>query len=218
MVPRRARLKPEDFQTFGYTVGCPGCDQLQVGGPVRRNHSDICRDRIEAELSKTDTGKDRLGRAKDRLDAKIVEMVEYMADEPGHPKDVSHEEQQAQGEMPSASTNMEDEVLLEEGPKGNTETRMSTRGTREHYIGTPDRPRQEKGRCDPDDMDEDVNKTRRINSETEEGDDLSSIPGSPDDQPDTKLRKLDDDMLDSMTEIDRKILAAAILGVDITEV
>ena len=27
MVPRRARLKPADFQTFGFTVGCPGCDR-----------------------------------------------------------------------------------------------------------------------------------------------------------------------------------------------
>ena len=44
------------------------------------------------------------------------------------------------------------------------------------------------------------------------------VPGSPDDQPDTRLRTLDNDMLDSMNEIDRKILAAAILGVDITEI
>ena len=47
---------------------------------------------------------------------------------------------------------------------------------------------------------------------------MTLIPGSPDDQPDTKLRNLDDEMLGSMTEIDRKILAAAILGVDIMEV
>ena len=67
-------------------------------------------------------------------------------------------------------------------------------------------------------MDEDINKTRRINSEIEEGDDMSLIRGLPDDQPDNKLRMFDDEMLDSMTEIDRKILAAAILGVDITEV
>ena len=67
-------------------------------------------------------------------------------------------------------------------------------------------------------MDEDVNKTMRINSDIEEWYDVSSIPGSPADHPDTKLRKLDDDMLDSMPEIDRDILAAAILGVDITEV
>ena len=97
MVPRRARLKPEDFQAFGYTVGCPGCDQLQIGGTIRRNHNDVCRDRIEAELIKTDVGKDRLGRAKDRLDAKMVEMVEEMTDGLGNPKDVSHEQQQTQG-------------------------------------------------------------------------------------------------------------------------
>ena len=60
--------------------------------------------------------------------------------------------------------------------------------------------------------DEDFN-TRRFHSEIEEGESISS-----DDQPDTKLRQLDEEMLDSMIEIDRKILAAAILGVDITEV
>ena len=30
MVPRRIRLKPEDFEKFGYTIGCPGCDQIQI--------------------------------------------------------------------------------------------------------------------------------------------------------------------------------------------
>ena len=44
------------------------------------------------------------------------------------------------------------------------------------------------------------------------------IPGSPDDQPDTKFTNLDDEILDTMNEIDRKILASAILGVDITGV
>ena len=82
---------------------------------------------------------------------------------------------------------MEDEVLLEEGPDGKTETRVSTRWTGDHYIGTPDRLRRDKRRGDPDDMDEDINKTCRINSETE-GDEMSSFPGSSDDQPDTKLR------------------------------
>ena len=63
MVLRRARLKPEDFQAFGYTVGCPGCDQLQIEGPITRNLNDVCRDRIDAELNETDVWKDRLGRA-----------------------------------------------------------------------------------------------------------------------------------------------------------
>ena len=82
----------------------------------------------------------------------MVEMVEEMADGPGHPKDVSHEEQQTQGEMPPASTNLEDEVRLEEGPNGSTEAGMSTRGTRDHCIGAPDRPRREKRRGGPEDV------------------------------------------------------------------
>ena len=47
---------------------------------------------------------------------------------------------------------------------------------------------------------------------------MSLIPGLSDVQPDTNLRKLDDDMMDSMYEIDRTSLAAAIVGADITEV
>ena len=59
--------------------------------------------------------------------------------------------------------------------------RISARGTRKIYIGTPDRMRKENRQGDPDDMDEDINKARKFNSETEEGDEMSSIPESPDD-------------------------------------
>ena len=97
MVPRRARLKPEDFEKFGYTVGCPGCDQLQIGGSARIIHNEVCRDRIEAELMKTESGKDRVDKAKDRSDAKIAEMVEEMADGANHPKETSVEGQQDPG-------------------------------------------------------------------------------------------------------------------------
>ena len=86
MIPRRARLKPEDFQELGYTVGCPGCDQPQIGGNARRNHSEASRSRMGAELQKSERGKDRLGKAKDRLDAKTAEMMEEMIDGPSRPK------------------------------------------------------------------------------------------------------------------------------------
>ena len=62
---------------------------------------------------KTDPGNDRLGKAKDRSDAKITEMVEEIADGLNHPKDTSVEEQQTQGEMPAASADMEDEATLQ---------------------------------------------------------------------------------------------------------
>ena len=89
----------------------------------------------------------------------------------------------------------------------------SSRGTQEIYIGTPDRPRKDKRRGEPDEMDDDDHKQRRFDD-----DQAMSIPGSPDDQPEVKHQRIDDDMFDSMDEADQKILAASILGVDITEV
>ena len=53
-------------------------------------------------------------------------------------------------------------------------------------------------------MEEYVNKVRKFNSDTEEGENDMLIPGSPDIEPDTKSRKFDDAMLDSMNEVDRK--------------
>ena len=88
----------------------------------------------------------------------------------------------------------------------------SFRGTQEVYIGTPDTPRKDKRRGEPDDMEDDDHNQRRFDD-----DEAMSIPGSPDDQPEFKHQKFDDDMLDSMDEVDRKILAASVLGVDITE-
>ena len=73
-VPRRARLRPEDFVKFGYTVGCPGCEQLQLKSSERRNHTEECRRRMELELANTDEGQDRLGKAKDRLDTRTAEI------------------------------------------------------------------------------------------------------------------------------------------------
>ena len=46
MVPRRARVKPEDLKELGYTIGCPGCDQLQIGGSIRKSHTKVFSDRI----------------------------------------------------------------------------------------------------------------------------------------------------------------------------
>ena len=42
-IPRRAKLNPGDFARHLYTVGCPGCEQLQLGSSVRRNHTEECR-------------------------------------------------------------------------------------------------------------------------------------------------------------------------------
>ena len=62
-----------------------------------------------------------------------------MADGPGHRKDVSNEEEQPQREVPTVSTEMDEEAFLEEVPIGSSDTIISTRGTRGIYIGIPDR-------------------------------------------------------------------------------
>ena len=83
----------------------------------------------------------------------------------------------------------------------------SSRGTQEVYIGTPDRPRKDKRRGEHDDMEDDDHKQRKFDD-----DDSMSIPGSPDDQPVSEHQKIDDEMLDSMDEVDRKMLAGEVKG------
>ena len=67
-IPRRARLAHKDFDKFGYTEGCRGCEFLQTGIGQRQNQSDQCRDRLEAEFATSEEGQARLERSKDRID------------------------------------------------------------------------------------------------------------------------------------------------------
>ena len=73
-IPRRTKLNPGDCLRHGYTVGCPGYEQLQLNSAIRRNYTEECRRRIEGELSKTPDGQSRLNRAKDRLDIRVAEI------------------------------------------------------------------------------------------------------------------------------------------------
>lgn len=41
-VPRRARLSKVDFERFGYTENCRGCEFLQAGIAEGQNHSGQC--------------------------------------------------------------------------------------------------------------------------------------------------------------------------------
>ena len=49
MMPRRIRLRQEDFVEYAYTVGCPGCKSIQLESNVRRGHNEECRARMEEE-------------------------------------------------------------------------------------------------------------------------------------------------------------------------
>ena len=73
-MPRKAKIKPLDFEHNGFTNGCPGCEQIQLDFPNRKNHTEECRRRMEEALSKTSKGQEKLDRAKDRLDTKVAEL------------------------------------------------------------------------------------------------------------------------------------------------
>ena len=150
-------------------------------------------------------------RAKLRLDVHTAEMGMEMADALTVPKEIRIEEPEAaaEGEMSPEEANADqtmggEKIRGEElgveieaddndmgddvgGPVGRTSA-----DAREIYIGTPDRPRVDKRRGGS--AEDDDSKTRRFDSPT------------PTEVPEAKARKVDDEMMDSMNEIDRRIM------------
>ena len=51
---------------YGPTPGCPGC--ATVGSPQQASHSDKCRDRMRADLEKSEQGREYLARERVRVD------------------------------------------------------------------------------------------------------------------------------------------------------
>ena len=57
---------------YGPTLGCPGC--ATVGSHHQASHSDACRDRMRAELEKSEEGREYLAREQARVDARKQEQ------------------------------------------------------------------------------------------------------------------------------------------------
>ena len=60
-VPRTFMLKQEDFETHGYSAGCPGCAAL-LRGTSKQKHTQECRDR----MMRNNAEDDRVKRAHSR--------------------------------------------------------------------------------------------------------------------------------------------------------
>ena len=56
---------------YGPTPGCPGC--ATIGSHHQASHSDTCRDKMRAELEKSEEGREYLGREQARVDARKQE-------------------------------------------------------------------------------------------------------------------------------------------------
>ena len=73
---RRIYIKQSDLDRYGYTTGCPKCEDIIRGATKSTvNHSDRCRKRIEAKLPETEEGRARLGAATERSERFLEEAV-----------------------------------------------------------------------------------------------------------------------------------------------
>ena len=98
---RRIRLRQEDSVEYGNTVGCSECEPIQLESNVRRGHNEECRARMEEDLSKTDRGKETMGRIKDQMDEKVALMprgdASHPADDDKQAETLGREEIRANG-------------------------------------------------------------------------------------------------------------------------
>ena len=205
-VPRRARLRPEDFLKFGYTVGCPGCEQLQLQLPDKRNHNETCRLRMELELTKADNGKHRFGKAKDRLDTRTAEIGQQILEE-------TTEAVQPEGEIqpPTPRGSGIDGHQFSQSRMGNEEADEDDVA---NIFGN-----FEEG-MDEDQLLAQAPAGQKRRNDTPQNDSGKHLrPRSPrvSYQSDGPPPSIDERMLDSSNTANRRIMAAAIMGVDITD-
>ena len=76
---RRTRLTREDFEAHGFTPGCYGCRLLREGGEKSGGHNEVCRQRMEAAISSTAGGKDRVEEGYQRLASEAMRISEREA-------------------------------------------------------------------------------------------------------------------------------------------
>ena len=139
-VPRRMRIRPEDLQLHGYTIGCPGCEAVQTGSSIRRNHTEECRTRVESKVEDTDEGRHRIQKAKARLDEWTAEVTAPIVETPDMGGASSSGEAKVQEEI--AMEVVEEEIVLEDGVKDSNDIRYQTPErappVKRFHIGTPD--------------------------------------------------------------------------------
>ena len=83
--PRAVQLKTRDFETHGYTAGCPQCEFAMTGIGNRQAHSTVCRQRMEKAIMENEDGKMRFERANERIDKWIGEQGAENAETAGVP-------------------------------------------------------------------------------------------------------------------------------------
>ena len=86
-IKRRLKLTRQDFEKYGYTPGCSGCENAQTGS-YGRDHSEECRKRITERIESTERGKAKVESAAKRMDEAVAEELEknVTIEEPDEPE------------------------------------------------------------------------------------------------------------------------------------
>ena len=131
-IPRRTRITPKDISEHGYTVGCQGCEAIQLGHAQRRNHSEVCRKRLEEAMEKSEVGKDRLQRTKERMDFRTAQVGEDIMEQGEMNTEKNLEVKLNEGIVDDGinedmqGTEVETETELQEMPGSSTDKRFLT--------------------------------------------------------------------------------------------
>ena len=198
-------LKPLDFQLYGYTPGCRGCEWLETGLGKRQSHNSEFRARIEELLAKDVEGEKRLRESIDRRDAWLAKQGEGEAG-----NEDANEEDKGQQEATGEDANLE-EVKKER--EGVAESAAVVEDGSVEEIGDAEMTEQivledlGAGNGDtrfPSPMREPATK-RQIETEDESMGE------------ENKARRLDIDA-EMLSVEEKRILALTIMGVDVTEI
>ena len=81
---KRLYIRQEDIVSFGHTPGCPRCEHSMRYGAGRTNipHSDLCRQRIAAELRGSEVGRRRLAEHDRRTNQQIAGQIQQQHEVP----------------------------------------------------------------------------------------------------------------------------------------
>ena len=73
---RRMKITSRMLEQYGFTEGCEGCRFKQAGLEESRNHSEVCRKRVEEAIEATEEGKRAKARQDERVNSWIAERME----------------------------------------------------------------------------------------------------------------------------------------------
>lgn len=68
------QLRWEDFVTYGFTEGCPGC-QAMLSGTPRQGHDELCRRRMEEAIRTSPEGQVHACRQQERENGDIADSI-----------------------------------------------------------------------------------------------------------------------------------------------